>query len=150
MVQVLGEMESDVAVYRCCRLANPIAFKLMNLTIAEISTEFQLLDFFEPNSIDSFIGEIPQYKLLVAAANFDAVDNPIAEMKTCIDFWLDYKLRLPALTKFIQYCYTITTSSAAAERVFSILKRMFGDQQATALEDYITGAVMLEYNGNKV
>ena len=39
---------------------------------------------------------------------------------------------------------------AAAERVFSMLKHMFGDMQMTALMDMIQAALMLKYNGRKV
>ena len=39
-----------------------------------------------------------------------------------------------------------TPNSAACERVFSLLKFMFGDQQWAALGDYIQAALMLKYN----
>ena len=41
---------------------------------------------------------------------------------------------------------SFTPNSAAAERVFSLLKDMFGDQQMTALADMIQAALMLKYN----
>ena len=41
-------------------------------------------------------------------------------------------------------------NSAAAERVFSMLKAMFGDQATTALADYIQTAIMLRSNKRKV
>ena len=37
-------------------------------------------------------------------------------------------------------------SSAACERVFSLLAAMFGEQQMHALADYIQAALMLKYN----
>ena len=40
-------------------------------------------------------------------------------------------------------------NSAAAERVFSMLKRMFGDMQMRALVDMIQAALMLNYNGRR-
>jgi hypothetical protein len=40
----------------------------------------------------------------------------------------------------------ITPSSAAAERIFSCLKRSFGDQQYLALRDIIETSVMLQMN----
>jgi hypothetical protein len=43
-----------------------------------------------------------------------------------------------------------TPNSAAAERVFSLLKLMFGDLQMSALADMIQSALMLRYNGRKV
>ena len=41
---------------------------------------------------------------------------------------------------------SFTPNSAAAERVFSLLKLMFGDQQMTSLADMIQAALMLKYN----
>ena len=43
--------------------------------------------------------------------------------------------------------FAFTPTSAAAERVFSMLKAMFGDQATTALfADYIQTAIMLRSN----
>ena len=40
--------------------------------------------------------------------------------------------------------------SQACERVFSLLKNMFGDQQLEALADYIRAALLLAYNKRTV
>ena len=40
--------------------------------------------------------------------------------------------------------------SASCERVFSLLKLMFGDQQMSALGDAIRTALMLRHNGRTV
>ena len=40
----------------------------------------------------------------------------------------------------------MTPSSAASERVFSLVKQMFGKDQLTALADFIQGSLMLRYN----
>ncbi len=37
-------------------------------------------------------------------------------------------------------------SSAASERVFSILKASFEEQQDSALQDYVEASLMLQYN----
>ena len=42
------------------------------------------------------------------------------------------------------------TPNSAAERVFSMLKLMFGDTQMKALMDMIQAALMLKYNNRKV
>ena len=43
-----------------------------------------------------------------------------------------------------------TPNSAAAERVFSLLKAMFGDTQMSALVDMIEAALMLKYNKRSI
>ena len=45
---------------------------------------------------------------------------------------------------------SLTPNSAAAERVISLLKLMFGDMQMSALADMIQAALMLKYNQRKV
>ena len=37
-------------------------------------------------------------------------------------------------------------SSAAAERVFSVLNNTFASKQLRALEDYVEASIMLQYN----
>ena len=54
---------------------------------------------------------------------------------------------IPTWALAMQIVGAFTPNSAAAERVFSLLiKSMFGDQQMTALADYIQAALMLRYN----
>ena len=45
---------------------------------------------------------------------------------------------------------SFTPNSAAAERVFLLLKSMFGDEQMSALADMIQAALMLKYNQRMV
>ena len=37
-------------------------------------------------------------------------------------------------------------NSASCERVFALLKNMFGEEQMSTLADYIQAALMLRYN----
>ena len=46
----------------------------------------------------------------------------------------------------VQKVVLLQPSSAAAERVLSLLVTMFGDQQHDTLEDYIEAALMLRVN----
>ena len=40
----------------------------------------------------------------------------------------------------------VQPSSAAAERVFSLLRNSFGERQQSSLQDYIETSIMLQYN----
>ena len=46
--------------------------------------------------------------------------------------------------------FAFTPSAAASERVFSLLKNMFGADQKACLADYIQAALMRAYNKRKV
>ena len=50
----------------------------------------------------------------------------------------------------MQIVGSFTPNSAAAERVFSLLKLMFGELQMRALSDLIQAALMLKYNEREV
>ena len=52
----------------------------------------------------------------------------------------------PKWVSALQKILLIQPSSAASERVFSLLKASFSEQQECALQDYIEASVMLQYN----
>ena len=57
------------------------------------------------------------------------------------------KSKFPTWAVAARIVFSFTPNSAACERVFSLLKFMFGDQQQWAtLGDYIQAALMLSYN----
>ena len=46
--------------------------------------------------------------------------------------------------------FAMQPSSAASERVFSLVKEMFGKDQLSAMADLVQGSLMLRYNGRCV
>ena len=65
-----------------------------------------------------------------------------------ISFAPEAKSRIVSQAAHIVFAFS--PNLAAAERVFSILKAMFGDQQIQALADIIQTALMLRYNQRRV
>lgn len=62
-------------------------------------------------------------------------------------FWKVARVHITYLAELAYFAFTLTPSSAAAERVFSILKSVMTTQQMKlALTDYTQGSVMLAYN----
>ena len=60
-----------------------------------------------------------------------------------------WKLNATALlywSNAVKKVLAIQPSSAAAERVFSLLNSGFGDLQGNSLKDYIEASIMLRYN----
>ena len=53
---------------------------------------------------------------------------------TCRQAWESKKL------------FLVQPSSAAAERVFSLLKNAFGEQQQSSLHDLVAATLMVQYN----
>ena len=46
--------------------------------------------------------------------------------------------------------FALSPNSAACERVFSLVKRLFGEQQMDSLSDYLNAALKLNFNGRTV
>ena len=46
--------------------------------------------------------------------------------------------------------FAISPTSASCERVFALLKRLFGEQQLSSLADLVQAALMLNYNKRPV
>ena len=65
-------------------------------------------------------------------------------------WWATNGSKFPAWAEAAQIIFAFTPNSAAAERVFSMLKAMFGDQQMATLADIIQTALMLRINQRKV
>jgi hypothetical protein len=97
--------------------------------------------------IGGLVTELSQYHTAVMEIDAEAVGRTSAsEMKFAEDFWRSHRLRLPTWFRLARLLMTFPTSSAAAERVFSILKRSFAKNQKMALLDTVASSVMLQYN----
>ena len=46
--------------------------------------------------------------------------------------------------------FAISPNSASSERVFALLKNLFGDDAMSALADYVQAGLMLNYNKRRV
>ena len=46
--------------------------------------------------------------------------------------------------------FAISPNSASCERVFALLKRLFGEQQMSSLADLLQASLMLNYNKRTV
>ena len=93
--------------------------------------------------------ELPAYLSKCAGTTFDHAD--VAEFtKGVLLWWANNGKDFPTWALAMQIVGSFTPNSAAAERVFSMLKQMFGDMQMTALADMIQAALMLNYNDRKV
>jgi len=57
-----------------------------------------------------------------------------------------YFLQKQIKSAVVKQVLLVQPSSAAAERVFSLLSAAFSDQQDSALADYLQASVMLQYN----
>jgi len=151
-----------------CRLVNPMAikselsnpvaiqrfqaefFRLIDIVFNNTASEYERISVIEINRMK---GEFPRFVNLVnewkpQASNIDENANLyINQMEeTCI-FWKVVHHHLPSISKFARLAFTFVPSSAAVERVFSMMKALFSKQQMTnILGDYLQCSLMLRYN----
>ena len=90
----------------------------------------------DPAVITSLKEELPAY----LARSTDVNPPDIAQ------WWKNNELQLPNWSAAENKAIVVQPSSAAAERVFSLLNNSFGSRQTNSLEDYIEGTIMLQYN----
>ncbi len=88
---------------------------------------------------DRLVAELDKYK--------EIADGCDRGMDTWV-FWRTYYLALPMWYTVDAEVVFIMVSSAAVERVFSLLTFMFDDQQQRALNDYKEASVRIRYNEN--
>ena len=67
-----------------------------------------------------------------------------------LDWWRVNGKSFPAWAEAARVAFAMSPNSASCERVFALLKLMFGEQQMSALADMIQVALMLRYNGSVV
>ena len=70
-----------------------------------------------------------------------------------LDWWSHNGSKIPEWALATQIVFTFTPSSASCERVFSLLKSMYGHvghEQHSALMDQVQASLMLKYNERRV
>ena len=81
--------------------------------------------------------EMPQYIAKTA---------DVSEKLDPVEWWKLNAGELPYWSTAARKVLVLQPSSAATERVFSLLKASFSDQQESTLQDYIETSLMLQYN----
>ena len=94
--------------------------------------------------------EVEVYR--VAARTAPPIDHGDVKAFTeaLLTFWSTQGKKMPTWREAAKIVFAIPPSSAASERVFSLLKAMFGEAQDSNLADVIQAALMLRYNTRSV
>ena len=149
---VLGQLRHNVSLYKCARLCNPMSMRDYQFSPQTVRNTFgneQVLKFapvLATIQVDSLIDELPAYTQ--AAGSIDEAVS-CKSVEHIMPFWASRHKELPTWSKLVTFMATVVPSSAAAERVFSILKSQFGDTQTAALDDYVSASCMLRFNGRE-
>jgi hypothetical protein len=117
-------------------LFSPSKFNELKPTVRDIDS-LKLFTFFDASTIEWLKSELPNYAAL--AEDVSSAIDPLT-------WWKDHENKLPQWASACKRVLLLQPSSAAAERVFSILSNSFNSQQESSLEDYTELSVILQYN----
>jgi hypothetical protein len=90
--------------------------------------------------------QLPVY--LQRAASFNAVYSNVGDFtEGVLEWWRkNSDDQISEWSRAARIVFAISPNSASCERVFALLKSMFGEQQMNSLSDFIQAALMLRYN----
>ena len=133
------QLYNTVSVFKAGRFMCPVSVQWLKPTQQSVEALriFSFLD--DDRIINGLKAELPAY----LAATEDVVINT-EERK--VEWLHNHKDQLPHWASAVKKVLLVQPSSAAAERVFSILSSSFNDQQEHALVDYLQASVMTQYN----
>ena len=98
----------------------------------------RIFPFLNSDIIDQLLKlELPKY--LAAAEDISPTVDTFV-------WWKRHVNDFPHWSKACKMLLLVQPSSAAAERVFSILSNSFTDTQRSSLEDYVETSIMIQYN----
>ena len=92
-------------------------------------------------TIANLVTELPLYFATATGVMCDSEEEKLV-------WWAAHPDTLPHWVALVRKLLLVQPSSAAAERVFSILNTLSAQQEG-ALEDYIEASVIIRYNNNQ-
>ena len=134
--QLSNSLKVPLEIFKACRLFSPQQVGTMRPTAISLDQSLSTVPFITQAEIEDLKKELPDYLARVAdlSEGFDPVE-----------WWKLHSTTLPHWSTCARKIFLIQPSSAAAERVFSLLKASFGEQQDSSLQDYVQTSLMLQY-----
>ena len=89
---------------------------------------------------------------LAAAAHAPALNTASVDDFTdsLLTWWRTNGKSFPAWAVAARIAFAISPNSASCERVFALLKLMYGEQQMLTLSDALEASLMLRFNGRRI
>lgn len=136
-----GPLKTALSAFKAARLFVPHKVTEMKPDSYDIDilTAFPFLS--SQEMLSALKTELPQY-----LAQADGTRSDYSPL----EFWKRRASSLPNWASAAIKVLVIQPSSAASERIFSLLNNSFSDQQERSLQDYIETSLMLQYNKHSV
>ena len=132
-----GCLKNPLSAFKAARLFSPqkVAEMKPDTTAVDGLAVFPFLS--GQSTLDSLKTELPQY-----LANAEDISSDYSPL----EFWKGRASILPVWSNAAKKVLVVQPSSAASERVFSLLNSSFSSYQESSLQDYIETSLMLQYN----
>ena len=131
-----NDLRCTVELFKVARYFFPAKVSELKPTSSDLSA-LSVFPCFNSEAIEGMKSELPNY--LAGAEDVSLQTDPL-------EWWKHHSSDLPMWASGFRKVALFQPSSAAAERVFSLLSNSFGKQQENSLEDYIQLSVMMQYN----
>lgn len=123
---------------------DPANAKTCSLNVSYIDAFDCINPFVAHKLIPDLKKELP--KFISACEEFKASGDEANYTLDVLHFWAQQRHEIPAWAKAARIVFSLSPSSAACERVFSLLKLFFGEQREVCLADQLQTALMLAFN----
>jgi len=140
--QLASNLKTPLEAFKAAQLLNPNKVKFMHLDASSVDA-LSLFPFFTQEQIVALKKELPSYLAKVRSTGDDSDID-------CLKWWKSHESTLPVWSDATKRVLVVQPSSAAVERVFSILNTAFGNYQQNSLQDYIEVSTMLKYNSRDI
>lgn len=133
-------LKPAVTAFKAAGYFSPSKINELKHTTSDVDAA-SIFPFLDSDVVSGLKSELPSYL---------ATAEDVSEKIDILQWWKGHADTLPRWSSAFKLIVLVQPSSAAAERVFSLLSNSFSSQQESALEDYIQFSVMLQYNHRKV
>eukprot|EP00475_Leptophrys_vorax_P010335 TRINITY_DN16952_c0_g1_i1.p1 TRINITY_DN16952_c0_g1~~TRINITY_DN16952_c0_g1_i1.p1 ORF type:complete len:312 (-),score=93.90 TRINITY_DN16952_c0_g1_i1:114-1049(-) len=139
-----ADIFNSIELFKVIRIFDPEKVVDLNPHAEDIRRLCQFKPFSKLGIFNALVQELPAYRRI--AAEHKLAEN---EDKDILQWFCHHKDELKTFFEAAKCAALIQPSSAAAERVFSLLKRLQDHSQTSMLKDYQETSAMLKYNDNK-
>ena len=133
-------LRDSVLAFRHARMFDPIVAQGLGLNAAKVQG-LRCFPFFQDDIIQGLIEELPFYLAAIVHVDLNSVEEKVT--------WWSMQQNCNRWRAAFTMLSLVQPSSAASERMFSLLSSSFNQEQSRALEDNVETTVMLQYNRRK-
>ena len=133
---ICGNLSNSMEIFKAARVFNPQKAVEMQPSATALDC-LAVIPFLDALMLQNLKAELPIY--LTNAADISQDCDPL-------QWWRMNSTALPYWSAALRKILLVQPSSAAAERVFSLLNSSFNDRQYESLQDYIELSLMYQYN----